>query len=134
MNNSNDKYFYAPDSFNRDSITACYCSADSAISVNADDLCSYTSASISTPEIKGLKGSIGPDYSTLADITACVNSIGTVTDSFDALSARVDALECNLNSWNSIGSVNWKAPWTFNRSAYKTLKKGRELDSRSREI
>lgn len=131
MNNSNDRYFYAPDSFNRDSITACYCSADSAVSIDANDLCSYTSDAISAPVTKG---SIGIDYSSLADITACVNSIGTVTDSFDALSARVDALECNLNSWNSIGSVKWKAPWTFNRSAYKTLKKGRELDSRSREI
>ena len=130
MNDYNDKYFYAPDSFNRDSIMACYCSADNAVSVNANDLCSYTSASLSSPIAKG---SIGPDYSSLADITACVNGISAATDSFDALSARVDALECTLNGRNSIGSVNWKAPWTFNRSAYKTLKAGRELDSRSRE-
>lgn len=122
MNNSNDRYFHAPDSFNRDSITACYCSADSAISIDANDSCTYTDTDI------------GPDYSTFTDIPACVNGIGTVTDSFDALSARVDALECNLNSWNSVGNVKWKAPWTFNRNAYKTLKKGRELDSRSREI
>lgn len=127
MNNSNDRYFYAPDSFNRDSITACYCSA-----VDANDSYTYTTAGISSPVTKG---STGPDYSTLSDITACFNSVNTVTDSFDTLSSRVDALECNLNSWrNSISSVNWKAPWIFNRSAYKTLKKDRELDSRSREV
>lgn len=131
MNNSNDRYFYAPDSFNRDSIVACYCSADSAISGDANDY-TYATAGISTPVTKG---SIGANYGTFADVNACVNGVNTVTDSFDTLSARVDALECNLNNWrNSIGSINWKAPWAFNRSAYKTLKKGRELDSRNREI
>lgn len=127
MNNSNDKYFYAPDSFNRDSITTCYCSADSTISVNGNDLCSYTSASISSPMTKG-------SININTDVNACVDSISTITDSINALSAKVDTLECNLNSQNSIGSVKWKAPWTFNRSAYKTLKKGRELDNRSREV
>lgn len=134
--NQDEGIFYAGDVFNRDGLSYCCATADSAIS---NDATAYTITTSATS--KGLTDLCCTDSAITVKADSGWSNAVTFDDvsalnvNVDSLSSRIDALEniCGLSNSEGIVARFFKSPYKWHKFDYKTLRDGREMDSRSRE-